>query len=342
MDRLRWGIIGTGAIAGDFATALHESAVCRVVSAAGSSPDKSRAFADRFKLPRCASSIDVLLADDQVDAVYIATPHPMHEQQALMCIDAGKAVLCEKPITIDSAGAERVINAARDKGVFLMEAYMYRCHPLMAEVLDKLKRGVIGAVRHVRADFGFYCQRNAGHRLFNPALAGGAILDVGGYPASFARLIAGVVADAPFDEPIEIQAAGTIGPTGVDELAIAQLRFATGLTAQLSTAIHHHLGTGAWVVGDLGVLHLPDPWIPQSNRHGRSSTYSITLNGQASEHFTVQTQLATYAIEAERVAAALPDAQAPWPAMGWDDTLGNMRLLDAWRQQVGVEVTTTA
>ena len=336
MDKLRWGIIGTGAIAGDFAQAVRDSVLCEVVSAVGSSSAKSQAFADTFGLPGFAESIEALLADEGVDAVYIATPHPMHEAHALACIDAGKAVLCEKPITVDAVGAERVIDAARDKGVFLMEAFMYRCHPLMAQVLEKLRQGVIGTVRHVRADFGFYMPRQPEHRLFNPALGGGGILDVGGYPASFARLIAGVVADAPFDEPTQIQATGTIGPTGVDELAVAQLCFATGMTAQITCAVQHAVGTGAWVFGDLGVLHLPDPWIPQGDRHGRSSSYSITLHGRPAEHFSVQTPLATYAIEAERVADTLPGTQASWPAMGWDDTLGNMRLLDAWRRQVGL------
>ncbi|MFN3165970.1 MAG: Gfo/Idh/MocA family protein [Phycisphaeraceae bacterium] len=344
MDRLRWGIIGTGAIASDFAKALKGSDKCVVVNAVGSSLAKSDVFAEAFGLAHSSASIDALLGDDGVDAVYIATPHPMHEQQALAAIDAGKAVLCEKPITVDAAGAERVIGAARDTGVFLMEAYMYRCHPLIAEVLEKLEAGVIGEVRHVRADFGFYMPRQPEHRLFSPALAGGGILDVGGYPASFARLIAGVVNGTPFDEPTDLQATGTIGPTGVDELAVAQLRFATGMTAQLTCAVHHDVGTGAWVFGDGGVLHLPDPWIPQSDRHGLTTGYTVTRNGRPPESYTVSTDRAVYAIEAHTAADAIRDGalQVPRPGMSWDDTLGNMRLLDAWRNQVGVEVATQA
>lgn len=341
-DQLNWGIIGTGAIAGDFAQALQASPICSVVNAVGSSPEKSRAFADQFSLPGAAESIDALLADDTVQAVYVSTPHPMHEAHTLACIDAGKAVLCEKPITVDAAAAERVIHAARDSGVFLMEAYMYRCHPLLAEVVDKLKSGAVGTIRHVRADFGFYVDRQPEHRLFNPALAGGGILDVGGYTASFARLVAGIVADKPFDEPTDIQASGHLGPTGVDEFATAQLRFDSGMTAQLTCAVHQDVGTGTWVFGDAGVLHLPDPWIPQSDRHGLTTSYSITPSGGETQRFEITTDKATYALEAELVAKALPATQAPWPAMGWDDTLGNMRLLDAWRQQVGVEVATTA
>lgn len=336
MGKLRWGIIGTGAIAGDFARALQGSSRCAVVNAVGTSPEKARLFADRYGLERSAGSLDALLADDALDAVYIATPHPMHERHALACIAAGKAVLCEKPITVDAGSAERVIEAARDKGVFLMEAYMYRCHPLIAEVIDQIGAGAVGTVRHVRADFGFYVDRRPEHRLFNPELAGGGILDVGGYPASFARLIAGLACGQPFDEPVALHATGHVGPTGVDELAAAQLRFAGGVTAQLTCAVNQDVGTGVWVYGDRGVLHLPDPWIPQGDRHGLTTRYSITPHGGPTRWHELTTPSTTYAIEAERVADALPATQAAWPAMSWDDTLGNMRLLDAWRQQVGV------
>ena len=335
---LNWGIIGTGAIAGDFAHALRDSSKCRVVNVVGSSPQKSHAFADKFGIPNAADSIDALLADNAVRAAYIATPHPMHEAHALACIEAGKAALCEKPIALDAAGAERVINAAQAKGTFLMEAYMYRCHPLLKEVIDKLKSGVIGKIRHVRTDFCFYVERDPKHRLFNPDLAGGGILDVGGYPASFTRLIAGIAADKPFDEPSETHAVGHIGPTGVDELSTAQLRFNSGMTAQLTCGVHQDVGTGTWVYGDQGTLHMPDPWIPQSNRHALTTAYSITLHSDDTQWFKITTNMATYALEAELVAASLSDTQAEWPAMRWEDTLGNMRLLDEWRAQVSIGV----
>ena len=155
-DRSIWGVIGTGGIASDFADALSRSTRCRIVNVSGSSPAKARAFGERWSLPASADLLDALLADSQVEAVYIASPHPSHEAQALACIKAGKHVLCEKPITIDAAGAERVIEAARQKGVFSMEAWMYRCHPLMRDLLlPRLREGIIGKIRHVRADFGF-------------------------------------------------------------------------------------------------------------------------------------------------------------------------------------------
>jgi predicted dehydrogenase len=328
---LNWGVIGTGGIATDFAHALADSKRCRLVSAVGSSPEKAQAFAREWKLPAAARSVEELCADANVQAVYVATPHPAHEAQALACIRAGKHVLCEKPMTMDAAGAERVIAAAREQNVFLMEAFMYRCHPLMRELLGRLRAGVIGDIRHVRADFAFRVPRDPRGRLFNLELGGGSILDVGGYPMSFARLIAGVVDGTPFAEPVSLSAVGFIGPTGADELTTASLRFNSGLTAVCTSAVHHEAGRLAVVFGELGRIELPDPWIPGGDRQGRETSFNVHLDGKPPETVTLRTETATYAIEAELVAATLPQVEAPWPAMTWADTLGNLRALDAWR-----------
>ena len=279
-DRLHWGVIGTGGIASDFADALSRSTRCRIVNVSGSSPAKARAFAERWSLPASADSLDALLADSQVEAVYIASPHPSHEAQALACVKAGKHVLCEKPITLDAAGAERVIEAARHKGVFLMEAWMYRCHPLMRDLLlPRLRKGIIGKIRHVRADFGFRVPRDPAGRLFNVALGGGGILDVGGYPVSFSRLIAGLIEGVPFAEPTKLVATGLIGPTGVDEISTALLSFASGFTAQVSCAVHHDVGTNTVIFGENGKIILPDPWIPGGNRQGLESISQSSVMG---------------------------------------------------------------
>jgi len=330
-ERLHWGVIGTGGIASDFAEALGSSERCRIVNVVGSSLPKARAFADRFRVPKAASTLSDLLADPAVEAVYIATPHPSHEAQALASIEAGKHVLCEKPLTIDAASTARVIEAARRRGVFLMEAFMYRCHPLMRDLVPRLQDGVIGALRHVRADFAFRVPRVADGRLFNPELAGGGILDVGGYPVSFARLLAGLVERRPFAEPVKVDAVGVIGPTGVDEFTTALLTFGSGFTAAVTAGVYHDSGRTAVIFGEDGKIVIADPWIPGSDRHGLETGYTILRDGQKPETVAVRATQATYAIEAEFVADTLPSNEAPWPAMGWDDTLGNMRALDAWR-----------
>ena len=328
---LGWGVIGTGGIAADFCEALTRSTRCRVVNVAGSSPAKARAFAERFGIAGWSEGLSQLLADPGVEAVYIATPHPSHEHQALASIAAGKHVLCEKPLTMDEPSAARVVAAARRQGVFLMEAFMYRCHPLVRELVARLKNGAIGTTRHVRADFGFRVPRNPEHRLFNLALGGGSIRDVGGYPVSFARLIAGLVEGTPFAEPTGLTASGFIGPTGADELAGALLTFRSGVTASLTCAVSYDVGTTAVVFGDQGRIVLPDPWIPGSQRQGTVSEFTLFGDGRDPEHVLVRTDQATYAIEAECLLDSLPALEASWPAMSHADTLGNMRVLDGWQ-----------
>jgi predicted dehydrogenase len=334
-EPLSFGIIGTGGIASDFATALSKSKRCRVVNVVGSSPEKARGFADKFRIPAAAASLDEFVKDPKVQAVYVATPHPSHEAQAIACIEAKKHVLCEKPMTIDAAGTERVVAAAKKHGVFLMEAFMYRCHPLMKELIARLEAGVIGDIRHVRADFSFRVPRDPKGRLFDPKLGGGGILDVGGYPVSFARLIAGLIEGKPFDEPIKVQAIGTLGPTGADETATALLSFKSGFNATVSCAVHHEGGRTTVVFGEKGRIVLSDPWIPGSDRQSQETGFTVYVDGKDPEVVPVRTDVATYAIEAELVAATLPALEGPWPAMSWADSIGNMRVLDAWRAALG-------
>jgi predicted dehydrogenase len=330
-DKLQWGVVGAGQMAGDLALSLERSARCRVVNACGSSPEKARAFAERWKLPRAAASVEELVADPAVDVVYVASPHPLHEAHALAAIAAGKPVLLEKPFAMDAASAARVVEAARARGVFLMEAFMYRCHPLLRALVERLQAGVIGEIQHVRAEFGFRKPRDPEGRLYNAAKGGGAILDVGCYPASLARLVAGVAVGRPFAEPTRVEATARFGPTGVDEVASALLTFESGLTATLGTAIHHATGRSATIFGEAGAIAIPDPWAPESHRHGRKTSFTIHRDGREPELVAFDTELDSYAIEAELVADTLPAREAIWPAMTLDDSLGNMRLLDAWQ-----------
>jgi predicted dehydrogenase len=327
---LQWGVIGTGGISSAFAEALTRSKRCRIASVTGLTPELTRAFADKWKIPSTATSVDELLADKAVEAVYIGTPHPFHEQMALAAIAAGKPVLCEKPLALDATASARVIEAARKKGVFLMEGYMYRCHPLMKQLVASLREGIIGPIRHVRADFAFRVPRDPEGRLFARSLGGGGILDVGGYVVSFARLIAGLVEGAKFAEPVKLTANGVIGPHGADETTTALLSFKSGFTAAVTAAVFHDAGTTAVVFGDGGRIVLPDPWIPQGNRQGLETSYTVYRDGHPPETVTIKTDKATYAIEAELVADTLPAMEAAWPAMSWAETLGTMTVLDGW------------
>jgi len=328
---LSWGVVGTGGIAAAFAEALQRSERCRVVNVVGTSLEKAQTFQRRWALPAASGTLAELLADPRVEAVYIASPHPAHEAQAIASVEAGKHVLCEKPIALEAASAARILAAAERRRVFLMEAFMYRCHPLVRELVARLSDGVIGAVRHVRADFGFRVPRNPDGRLFDLKLGGGSIWDVGGYPVSFARLVAGIVEGAPFAEPVRLAATGRLGPTGADELATALLTFASGFTAEVTSAVRFDVGTETVVFGEAGKIVLPNPWIPGGDRQGLSTGFTIHRDGCETEDVLIRTERATYALEAELVLDSLPALQASWPAMSWADTLGNMRVMDAWR-----------
>jgi len=202
---------------------------------------------------------------------------------------------------------------------------------LMKQLCGRLQEGIIGPIRHARADFTFRAPRDPEGRLFAPRLGGGGILDVGGYVASFARLVAGLAAGARFAEPVALAANGVIGPHGADETATALLTFESGFTATITAAVFHDAGTAAVVFGDEGKIVIPNPWIPRGERQGLETSYTIHRDGRADETVTVRTDKATYAIEAELVADTLPAMEAAWPAMGWAETLGTMRVLDAWR-----------
>jgi predicted dehydrogenase len=270
-----------------------------------------------------------------VQAVYVATPHPLHEKLALAAIAAGKHVLVEKPMSTSAEAAGRIIEAARQKRVFLMEAYMYRCHPLITELISRVRAGVIGQVRHVRADFGFRDPRNPQGRLFDPEQAGGGILDVGGYPVSFVRLMAGLAIGKPAAEPSKLTAVGQIGPTGVDEFAQATLSFDSGMTAEIACGIRYDFGCAATIFGEEGRIKIDDAWLPGGKRQGLESRFTIERDGNPPEVVPVDIPRAIYALEAELVADSLPATQATWPAMTWDDTLANLRVMDQWRAALG-------
>ena len=332
-SRLQWGILGTGNIAKAFAKGLAASKTGRLVAVASRSKEKADQFGAEFGVKRCHGSYEALLADKDVQAVYVATPHPMHAEWAIKAAEAGKHILCEKPIGINHAEAMAIVEAARRNDVFLMEAFMYRCHPQIRKLVELLRAKAIGEVRLIRASFGFNAGFNPESRLFKNALGGGGILDVGCYTTSLARLVAGVAQGKDFAEPIDVRGMGHRCETGVDGWAIGELRFPGDLVAQIATAIQLTMDNQVRIFGTDGSLVIPDPWIP--NRDGGSSKIILQAKGKTDE-VVVEAGAPLYALEADTVAAHIDKRQAASPAMTWDDTLGNMRTLDRWREAVGV------
>lgn len=334
--KLRWGILGTGQIAREFADGVigSESGVLCAVGSRRS--ETAEAFGVRYGISHRHGSYEELLANPEVEAVYISTPHPMHAEWAVRAAEAAKHVLVEKPIGMNWAEAMAMVDAARLHDVFLMEAFMYRCHPQMARLVELVRTAAIGQVQLILAAFSYRSKAGPEHRCFAQALGGGGILDVGCYPVSAARLIAGAAAGKPFDEPVEVKGCGHLGETGVDEWAIASLRFPGDIVAQLSTGVrlNQHEDNVIHVFGSEGKITAPNPWVP--SRWNRDPAVILLKRHEEKEvrRILVESPLDLYTYEADTVARHIPDRQAP--AMSWDDTLGNMRVLDRWRQELGL------
>ncbi|TIT75132.1 MAG: Gfo/Idh/MocA family oxidoreductase, partial [Mesorhizobium sp.] len=235
--KIRWGILGPGSIARSFAGGVARSRTGELVALGARNPGKP-GLAETFPGARILDGYDALLADDGVDAVYISTTNELHLEQGLAAIKAGKHVLCEKPLALTAFEADAMMHAARKAGTFLGEAFMYRLHPQTLQLVELIKSGVIGEVRMIKSSFGFAMPGfMPEHRLYANELAGGGILDVGGYPVSMARLIAGAAAGQPFLEPDKVAGAAHLGQSGVDEWASALLHFPGGIVAEVSCSI---------------------------------------------------------------------------------------------------------
>lgn len=332
--QLRWGLLATGNIAHKFAAGLAKSRTGKLVAVGSRSLEKAQAFGKEFGCERCHGSYEALLADPEVQAVYISTPHPEHAKWAIAAARAGKHILCEKPLGINHAQAMAIVEAARANHVFLMEAFMYRCHPQTAKLVELLRAKAIGEVRVIKAAFSFQAGFNADSRLFKNDLGGGGILDVGCYCASMARLIAGVANGGTIAEPVEVKGVGHLGQTGVDEWTVCTMKFPGEILASLGAGVSVHQDQTVQIFGTGGWIAIPQPWIPA--RDGGAVKIQVQKNGQPLEEIVIETSDFLYGLEADRVADNLDKRQGAFPAMTWDDTLGNMRTMDLWRESIGL------
>lgn len=334
---VRWGIIGPGLIARAFADGLARTSTGTLVALGARSPDRPQYAAEFPGIP--VMSIAALLGSPDVEAVYIATPHPDHAIWAIRAAAAGKHVLCEKPMGISAFEAEVMFAAARAADVFMGEAFMYRFHPQTMALRDLIAEGVIGEVRLVRSSFGYDASRDVGHdhRTYANALAGGGILDVGCYPVSMARLVAGVAQGTAFADPVSVKGAATLGPTGVDEWASAVLHFAGGLIAEVSCSVSLLQDNVLRIYGSAGRIEVADFWFA-SGRQGGVGRIEIIAPDGVKRVVEVAEPRWLYSFEAEAASRAIRAGRRQFdpPGLGWDDTLGNMAVLDAWRREAGL------
>jgi predicted dehydrogenase len=256
-ERIRWGIAGTGMIARDFARDLALVEDAELVAVGSRAAASAEAFGTEFGVPRRHASYPALAADPDVDVVYVASPHTGHLAHTLLFLGAGKHVLCEKPLAVNAAQGRAMAAAASRAGRFLMEAVWSRFTPGYRALRSVLDGGEIGDVLLVEAEFGFRADFDPAHRLFNPDLAGGSVLDIGIYPVQFAHLLLGA--------PDAVAASGILGPTGVDEHVVAILRYAGGALAVATSSLRADLPGAARIVGTLGSVELPGSmWAPET------------------------------------------------------------------------------
>lgn len=333
-----WGIIGPGSIANNFADGLKESTGGTLVAIAGRDPARRAAFGDKYAIAADKRFADAaaLLADPDVQAVYVSTPHPWHAELSIAALRAGKHVLTEKPGGMNAAEVTAITEVAAQEGRLWAEAFMYRLHPQIARVLEVIKAGEIGDPVHIRSHFGFSSSFNETSRLYDLALGGGGILDVGGYPVSLARLIAGASVGLPFADPVTVKGNGLLAPTGVDKVAYGLLTFANGFTAEIACAVARNMDNRAIITGTKGQIIIDDPWVPGRNKGPSTTALHITA-GADTRTETLGDARMLFAFEAEAISAAIAGGltQAPHPAMSHADSIGNNTTLDRWRAEVG-------
>ncbi|NTJ44639.1 Gfo/Idh/MocA family oxidoreductase [Agrobacterium larrymoorei] len=336
-EPIRWGIIGPGTIAKTFAEGIAHSNTGKLVAIATRNPSKP-GLADGFPGARIVHGYEALLSDPEVDAIYIATPHTGHAEWAIKAVRAGKHVLVEKPIALSAYDADAIFHEAKKAGVFAGEAYMYRLHPQTSKIVELVKNGVIGEVRIIRSSFGFDMGSfRPEHRLFANDSAGGGILDVGGYPVSMARLIAGAASGQPFAEPIKVSGVAHLGQSGVDEWASAVLKFPNDIIAEVSCSIMANQDNVLRIIGSKGRIEVEDFWFASGHKGGIGKIDIV--KGKERQTVEVAEERWLYSFEVDAAGEAIRAGRTEFdsPGMSWADTLGNLRVMDQWRASVGLE-----
>lgn len=248
----RWGILGAGRIAEKFCIALNFVEGSTVYAIASRDSEKAKAYATKFKATKFYDNYEELMQDENVDIIYIATPHAFHYEQTMACLNKGKHVLCEKPMALSYSQTAAMINAAKENKVFLMEGMWTACMPFIEKIKELIAADVIGKLQYVSADFGFKAPVDLEGRLYNKSLGGGSMMDVGIYPLFFVTLLLG--------EPSLIKAVYKLSVTGVDEYINVVLQYPDGETANLISSIHFNTAIEAEIVGTKGRIKILNPW----------------------------------------------------------------------------------
>ncbi len=320
----RWGIVGPGRIAENVVRDFPHVPGARVTAVGSRSLDRARDFADRHGVPTAYGSYAELVADPDVDVLYLATPHPQHHAVALQAIAAGKSLLVEKAFTATVAGSQEVVDAAREAGVFVMEAMWTRFQPAVVRLRELVADGAVGEVRSVQADLGVARDFDPADRLFARELGGGALLDLGVYVVSFAQMLLG--------DPDTVRATGSTFPTGVDAEAALLLGWDDGRSATLQTSLRNALPGQARVFGTEG-------WVDVLPRFHHPATIVLHRAGTDPEEITLPATGTGYSHEIAEVHEGVLAGRTESAVMPLRDTVAVMRVLQEAAAQLGVTFT---
>jgi predicted dehydrogenase len=316
--KIRWGILGAGSIAGKFASDLRHVPHTELYAVGSRTQEKADDFARTFGIQRAYGSYERLASDKEVDVIYIATPHPMHCENTLLCLDHGKAVLCEKPFAMNEREVKRMIGKAQEKKLFLMEAMWSRFHPSVKKTIELIQSGVIGDIVHIKSDFGFRAPVNPDSRIYNPDLGGGSLLDVGVYPVYICLLLLG--------EPDEIISKALITDRGIDSCLSAIFKYNKGPLVNIFSSFITETATETEITGTKGSIKMHRKWF-------MPNPVTVELLDGYKETFTFECTGNGYEFEAMEVTKCLLENKTESPLMSHDFSLKLIRLLDTMRYQ---------
>jgi predicted dehydrogenase len=320
---VRWGILATGKIARGFAENLALLPDAEIAAVASRRLESAQEFAASYGVPgstRAYGSYAELVADPDVDVVYVASPHALHHEHTMLAFDAGKPVLCEKALTMNAREAEELVGVARERSLFFMEAMWMRCNPVIRRVRQLAERGDLGRIQQVRADLGFLVDKPETDRLLAPELGGGALLDMGVYVLTFAHMFLG--------DPEKVEAVAEMSPSGVDLNLALSLGWQGGAVASLSSTMTAWSPRSASIATDRGRIDLYDGF-----HHPTEARWTEAGETHLIHEEVIGTGLAH---EAAEVMRCLRNGEIESPLVPHDDSLAIMRLMDRIREKIGL------
>ncbi|MDN4502346.1 Gfo/Idh/MocA family oxidoreductase [Alteromonadaceae bacterium BrNp21-10] len=319
--QIKWGIIGPGRIAQTFTDALLNGTDGQLVAVASSNLERAQSFAKKNNVAKVASSYQALANDPNIDVIYIAATHNFHFEHAIMCLQAGKHLLIEKPITINAQQAQEIVDLATSKQCFVMEALWTRFLPSCQQAKQWLDAGEIGELQSVQSSIGFAFDRGPEHRAVNKALAGGALLDLGVYSVAMSQWFLQ-------DNPVELQSMAHIGDTDIDSQLLVNMRYSNQRFAQFTTAVDTKCGNHMILHGSKGDIEI-------ANMFWAGETVQLNI-GDKSIRKTLPKQVNGFEYQIREVHQCLQQGKRQSDVMPLADTLANMHTMDSIRQQIGL------